>query len=289
VNAIMAHDVSHCGNCGADVPISATRCVVCGHDVGYPNVRLADDPGEISALKVRLSEAEASAMGGGYSAELSDFRTAVASSYGVMARSLSALDSFLNSDNALLAKFYKQVRAEERVPENNAWDRGRTAADSTVNPLYYEEIHCALLSLTGRGDPYYGAYSMTFKPEMIEVRTSVFEQNPFVFCDRKGIPAGGLPPMGYRASWTRRDELAAAKLHHKLRPGMKAAQFQDILLERTTDGRDGDFVEIHIYGAIHRRAVKKIAGPIPPARDKAVWRQISRVVDELGIEFEEVK
>jgi hypothetical protein len=146
-----------CPDCGSPVLGHEERCHVCGRDVGFPNVRIAESAGEQAALNVRLNAARVSANARGSLAVLEDFGQAVETSRAVLARSLGDLDAFVKSDNSLYVSFHSQVRSGSRIPEDNDWDKGRTAAESTVHPLYHEEINYTALSLNGFGVLWLGA------------------------------------------------------------------------------------------------------------------------------------
>jgi hypothetical protein len=190
-----------CSDCGTEVPPHVERCHVCGADVGFPNVRAADNPKEVAALAARLGDARTAAKARGSLAVLDDFGIAVTQSYAVLARSVGDLDAFVKSDRALYVSFHSQVRAGLRSPEDNDWDAGRMAAESTVHPNYNEKINYAALSLDGLGVSWWGEYSIVLKSAHIVHRTSVFEENPFLFCERHRVIAGRRPPLGFRASW----------------------------------------------------------------------------------------
>src|SRR5437764_605412 len=153
----------NCPACGADVPSHVDRCIVCGGDVGFPNVRAAENAAEEAALAARLRAAKTTASARGVLNVLEDFGCAVEKSQAVLARPLGDLDSFVKSKNALYVNFHSQVRAGGRTPENNDWDRGRAAAESTVHPLYFERINYTALSLNGIGVRWWGDYSITLK------------------------------------------------------------------------------------------------------------------------------
>lgn len=275
-------------SCGTPIPPHVRDCLGCGKSVGFPNVRKAAQRSEREALVARIKTAEQSASAGKYQPELEAFANAVATaSHAVIARSLMALDAFIRSDSQLMTSFYKQVRAQSRVPEDNDWDRGRAAADSTINPIYFEEIQFAALSLDGLGSKWYGAYHITIKDLMIEQRASVFEENPFLFCERKGVAAGAAAPPGYRATWEDRGLLAKAKLFHRLRKDMEASEFPGVLLQQGADLRSNDFIEVQVYGALHPAVIERVRGPAPQKSDKALWRQVLRRLNELGAVFEE--
>ena len=89
------------------------------------------------------------------------FGKAVQSSQAVLARPLGVLDSFAKSKNELYINFHSQVRTGARIPEDNEWDKGRTAAESTIHPNYYQEINYTALSLDGFGVLWWGIFNFS--------------------------------------------------------------------------------------------------------------------------------
>jgi hypothetical protein len=221
----------NCTNCGTDFPSHVERCPACGHDVGFPNVRAAERAEEVAALHGRLAAAKTTAGARGTLPALENFGNAVRKSQAVLARPLSDVDTLVKSKNALYISFHSQVRAGTRIPEDNDWDKGRSAAESTVHPNYYDQINFTALSLDGFGVLWWGAYSITLKELHIANRTTVFEENPFVFCERHRIIAGKRPPLGYRATWPDRNQLAMAKLVDKVKPTTQPKDYPSILLD----------------------------------------------------------
>lgn len=289
-NRMSASAIARCETCETDIPYSAERCIGCGADVGFPNVRAANQSTEVSALHERLRYAQVAAGERGCAAELELFGTAAADSHAVMVRSLAALDSLVSQQQTAMVSYYKMVRTGARLPENNEFDMNRLRIDSTINPFnVHEEIQFAALSLDGRGVPWYGDYSLTLRDNMIGMRASVFEENPFRFLDKHPISPTESVPQGYRASWQRRGELAMAKLHPRIREGMTGEDFNGVLLEQGEKSADSDFVEVHIYGAIHARAIERVIGPEPRLRpDRIIWKRVKRELTKLGAQVEEV-
>jgi hypothetical protein len=199
------------------------------------------------------------------------------------------LDAFIKNKNALYVNFHSQVRAGQRIPEENDWDKGRSAAESTVHPNYYDKINYAALSLDGLGVPWWGAFSMSINDLHIESRTTVFEENPFVFCERHRVIAGKPAPPGYRATWDRRDELAMAKLSDKLKRTTEPKDYAPILLNVATSRANADFVECHIYGPLHPNSIERVIGQKPKARpDQIIWKSVSNALRRSGVIVEEV-
>lgn len=276
-----------CKNCGVRLSPFSRDCSVCGHPAEPPNLRAARTADEQGALGDRLQEADQSGAAGNYSDKIESFRDAVSQSKAVLARNLALLHNLISSDSSLLATYHHAVRGGFRIPEDNDWDRGRTAAESTISPGYYENIHYACLTLDDLGAKWFGDYSVTFIEKMIAERASVFEENVIVFCDRHGVVAGKAPPCGYRAVWVERQNLAVAKLHSKLR-GSDKADYPSILLSQGGTPEECDFVEVHIYGPLHRKAIETVTGPKPTQRrDKPLWTFVKEELSDLGVAVNE--
>jgi hypothetical protein len=244
----------------------------------------------VLALRERLREAQVSTEARNCRPELEAFGNAVASSQAVVSRPLSVLMALVSSSNSLMSTYHKLVAADARIPEANEFDPLRSVVDGLVNPLgVHAHITYGALSLNGRGVQWYGDFSITLKEEMIASRSSVFEENPFSFCDRYSIVANKPLPPGYRATWTRRSELAMAKLHSKMRPGLRPEEFPDILLEQGTKAPDTDFIEVHTYGPIHPKAIAKVIAKTPTTRaDVQIWKRVKRDLARFGASVEEI-
>jgi hypothetical protein len=285
----MGHTALKCPGCASIVLSHVERCHVCGADVGFPNVRAAESIIEQNALAERLRNAKVSADARSCLRCLEDFGLAVSKSDAVLARSVRDLDSFVKSENLLYIGFHSQVRAQSRIPEENGWDQGRGAADGTIHPNYYEHINYAALSIDGFGVLWWGDYSIVLKQSHIVCRTTVFEENPFTFCERYRITAGRLPPPGFRGTWGARHELAMAKLVGKIEPTLATDKYASILLSRGTSKADADFVECHIYGPLHRSSIERVIGPRPRDRaDLVIWKSVVNTLQRLGATVEEV-
>lgn len=277
----------NCKHCGTAIAESFRYCLGCGADIGFPNVRRAEMAQERDELAKRLNDAEVSTTARGCKNVLEEFGTAVLRSRVVIARSLNFIHQLVNSEKMLYVSFSKQLSSGARVPEDNEWDQGRIAAESTISPNFHEELLYGALSLDNKGVTSFGPYSIVLRDNMISLRTTVFEENPFIFCKRHKISAGQPALYGYRAVWLERDKLAKAKLHSHLSPATTAAGFPKILLQDSGGGKDADFIEAHIYAPLHRSAVERVVGPRP--KDKAqlvIWKSLERTLDSLGAKLE---
>ncbi len=211
----------NCTFCHTAVPPHSRNCPICQADVGFPNVRVTQTTEESGALLVRVQDAVLSSKLRGCEMVLERFERTVQDSKAVLCRNLELLNDLVSSENALYISFQKQVKAGMRLPKEDLWEIGRPAVESTLFPHYEEEINFMCLTLNNRGLTNYGAYSITLKEPMICRRSSVFEENPFLFMEKHRVVAGHPVPCGFRASWDDRGKLAMAKLHSKLEKNTK--------------------------------------------------------------------
>jgi hypothetical protein len=272
-----------CCNCNEEIPDFYRFCTVCGADAGCPNVRAALRSDEVDALKLRVKEAEEYVTARGCKDILDQFCNSIAQSSVVIGSSLGRINALLSSDNELFVTFYKAVGSEARIPEDNAWDKIRQSVDSLLFPYYYEDIHFGSLSLDLTGISIFGSCFMVLKDLAIKDRATVFEENSIIFIRNHGIVAGDPFPLGYRATWTNRSLLVAAKLGKRLTPTTTEAEFPKLLADSDTK----DFVEVHIYGPIHRRAIKHLSVSEPLQKpDKVILKSVIKKCKEIGASME---
>lgn len=272
-----------CTVCGTDVQPQIRNCLGCGGDVGFPNVRFASRPEEQDALQKRFSDAQKLAVARGTTKEFQSFMDEAGYSRAVMNRHLAALSNWIESTNPLFGSFHKQVDQTARMPTASNYDMQRESAESAVNPFFFKEINYAALSLDETGMRFYGPYCLVLKDVMLKDRSTIFEENPFEFNQRHRVISGQLPPHGFRTVWQDRGRLAATKLQHKIERRMQPIEFPKVLMEDRRDEPDCDYVEVHIYGDLHRTSIEKVIGPEPASRqDRAVWRRTARALKKLG-------
>lgn len=274
---------------GHEIPIHVTLCVVCGESVGYPNVRYAGRKEEVAALEKRVADARISATAKGSLKRLEHFGQLVANSKAVISRSRADLDQMLSGSGKLMQAFYPAVRAGLRIPENNEYDPSRILNDGRINPYFYEQLHFGALSLNSTGIPHYGDFAITLRTQMISNRTTVFEENPFVF-NQKHPPSRAKPvPFGYRATWRDRNKLAMAKLHSRIEASTPDAAFADILLEKqAAQNGDSDFIEVHVYGDVHPHAFEHVRATVDDDEvERLLWGRMKERLDTFGVSYEE--
>jgi hypothetical protein len=259
-------------------------CPSCNKDLGYPNVRAAKVAAEKIALGERYKGALAHAGSRSYTDVLMRFQAALRFSTAVICRSVSKVKELMSSDNELYATFYQLVGVGARRPEKSVVDRERLLADPLLFPYYSSEIRFAALSLDGIGVTDYGACSMVLKNLAINERATVFEENSLGFCRSRKLGFGSPVPPGYRAAWEERDLLGCAKLYSRMDSRTEDKSFPDILKSGT------EFVEVHIYGSLHRGSLERIVVCKPlNAADRVLILAIKDIVkkDKLSIVVEE--
>jgi hypothetical protein len=259
-------------------------CPACLKELGYPNVRAAKELAEKTALDHRYKQALSAAGMGSYTDVLLRFQAALRSSQAVICRSISKTKDLVSNKNELYASFYELIGAGARRPEKTKVERQRLVADDLLFPFYKNEIRFAALSLDGIGVTSYGICSMVLRDIAISDRTTVFEQNSLDFCISRSLGSDKPVPPGFRALWGDRELLGCAKLYSRLDDKTDDASFASILLS------DGDFIEVHIYGSLHRASLERIIikGPLR-GPDKVLLSEIRRAIksDRLRIIVEE--
>lgn len=274
--------------CSYRIPPHVDRCPVCNSDVGSPNVRASKTEEEVVALRQRYNAAIRDARKRDCRPSVLKFENEVKKSKAVICRSPSIARTLMESDNALYANYYHGVEAGMFMPRDNDWDSNRESADSRFFPHYHKDINFAALTLDDQGASGYGAVSLVLKSPMIGERASVFEENTLKFLMSRGVAIGDNLPKGYRAPWDNRAQLAATKLASKIDASTKFSDYPRILLEKS-DKTDSDFIEVHIFGKIHRRTVEKVVVDKPGKlrrEDLLIARSIKEICKGIGTQYE---
>lgn len=276
-----------CSKCTFEIPLFARSCPVCQTDAGFPNVRIAETVEEVKALGRRCGDAKISTETRNCFDTLEEFSLLIQKSTAVIARNIGILSRLVSSDLQLYVNFHKELEAGLRLPDDNIWDKARSSVDSTLFPNYFNQMCFAALSINGKGLTRYGAYSIILKDEMIKERSSVFEENSMTFFKKHKVIVGDPVPFGFRASWEKRAELGKAKFYPKLSKSTISSDFSSLLLKSGINEEEDEFIEVHIYGPIHRFAIKKVIGPKPIKKDDIVMMKvIEKKLIEIGAEME---
>jgi hypothetical protein len=182
----------------------------------------------------------------------------------VIARSESEVLRLATSTRQLYATYYQQLEGGLRLPDGNEWDVVREIADTLLFPKYKQYIRFGALSLDGIGLANYGPCSIALRDEMISHRASVFEENSVIFMKRHEVEASNPDlPKGYRATWADRAKLCVAKLEQTIDSTTTADEYSTRLLRQAASSADDDFVEVHIWGPISVRTMRKVTVVAP--------------------------
>jgi hypothetical protein len=138
--------------------------------------------------------------------------------------------------------------------------------ESILFGSWAEKLVYAALSLDGMGLSSYGLVSMTLKEVCIRNRTSLLSENSFTFVSRHNVSKSSPAPLGHRATWDERKELAVAKLAGRLTPAVGRRDYAGLVLFSEGDRSTDDFIEIHIYGGFNKYAISALKAPesMPP-------------------------
>lgn len=255
-----------CSFCGVQRPRRRTHCPHCGRPSDFPNVEDAASPDEASALRLRYDAALAGARARGCEPQVRLFEEAVAlRSQAVFACPLSKLMLLATG----LVDFYPTYHqmAELRIlagpskPGDPDWDVLRP---ETETPLFGEEfkksIHHAALTLDGSGLSSYGECTVLLRESMIAHRASVFDENSILFMKHHGITIfdSDKLPCGFRAVWSERGRLAAAKLAHRIDAHTTAGQLPKILIRPGSVPLQDDFIEVHVFGSLTPHSFERV-------------------------------
>ena len=261
------------------MPISANRCPHCSRPSLFPNVAIASDRAEVTALDVRYGTAVASAAAKGTSVITADLEDETAKkSRVVISRDSSEIYRLASGDNQLYATFHSLVEAGIRIPTDSKWDAIRPAIDALLFAYYQKEVRFGALTLDESGLAHFGDCHLILKTDMIDFRTTAFTENTAAFVVRNSF----VIPPGHRASWAQRGRLAVAKLASMLSPSTTSADLPAVLKSDGATSGDDAFVEAHVYGSISMRTVEQVSISIT-ATPAVRLRALSEKLKKLGV------
>lgn len=241
----------------------------------------AKDDAERAALNRRYQAALAASTARGADALLKDFEAGAAESKAVLARSVGEVLKLANSERDLFGTYHQLRKAGLRLPAGDEWDYRRSVADAALFLGFEEHITFAALSMDGVGLSNYGECSIMLRSEMIAHRASVFEENSVVFVEHRRVAQKrGKLPHGYRASWSDRGKLCAAKLHSLIDSDTTRDGYSGLLMREATNAEEDQFVEVHIFGPWTARSIEQVS--LSKARKHANNVSIRWLARELG-------
>jgi hypothetical protein len=294
----MGHAASHkqpneCSNSACDNvhPLSDGEwiCPRCHENVGTINVRRAKS--EQGDLLRRYAAAQQNAQTQNRDAPFLHFLDTVKQSSQVaITLDLKTLCKIVEEEGAYENTY--RLRQSGRKPRSLSEQAGhRRAVDALFFDDYYEEIHFGALTLDKKGALSYGACTILLNNKASKNRVSFTTRNTFHMAFentassngsiRPDLPFGHLP-VGHRATWETRGELACAKIEPQLTPTTSETDFPNLLLKQGTGKADDDFIEAHIYGPVKLTDLK--AAYLDPLRAKTVDQD---ALDELNDTLQE--
>jgi uncharacterized Zn finger protein (UPF0148 family) len=284
----QAADKDTCADCTCPFPEGLAQCPHCGRPAVFPNVRQTSRAAEVEALKTRYESAMNSPTLRGQKAQLESFGTAVARSSAVISRSLNEATRLARSDDQGYATYYQLLHSGARFPAGDEWDRLRQLADVELFGVAAENIRFGLLSLNDLGLPHYGEVSLVLHEKMVGHRATAFEENSAVFfqkCRQKGEE----PPRirGHRARWEDRDKLAIAKHGAELTSGDR--DWATILTRAGEHPAEDVFIEVHVYGSLTRRSLRRVLARRRPGQSAALFEDMRDRLSEVQVKVEEIE
>lgn len=249
-----------CEHCKELVSGTTDTCFTCGQPVGAPNVRSANKAEEKRALESRYNKVLNDAAANGTRDRLKDFSRKMDLTCAVFNVDISFLHTFITNEKTLYTSYRLGVKGQLRKPAEVESDRHRLAVEGMLFGSYGENIRYAALSLDGVGVRSYGDYSLRFRDVAINMRSTLLEDNSYVFVEKHGMVAGQEIPIGYRCTWEEREKLALAKLAQRISSASSEQDYPGILLFSDGDYRTDDFIEIHIYGPFDAHAIESVMG-----------------------------
>lgn len=256
----MTRTSETCRKCGIDVATNERFCPSCGTDLGAPNVRECGSQGERDALLTRYDDAVKATQAAGLDDERQKFEETVDTMSGVVLAMPARLARELFTDpRGVYANYEQLVGATMRRPATTADDTRRFAVGGLLFGHNLSEIKYGNLAIELEGLPTYGQVVGRLRDVTVEHRVSFLECNSYTFAKRVGSLGDGIP-VGYRAVWDNRAQLATAKLAPELQRGQDKESWKQLLVK--SDGKDrsnDDFIEAHIFGEINARSFESLA------------------------------
>ncbi|MDP1773521.1 MAG: hypothetical protein Q8L15_14695 [Methylobacter sp.] len=247
--------MSICDTCKFEYDESQTACVHCGLPANFPNVFAANKSEQTGAIDNEYGEVIRK-VSPGVGSILSDFEATVRlESQTVLVRPLAEVLNFFDRSNNFHQTFHQRLRAGAVGFDGGEYDKNRPAVDGKLFPNYHEMITFAALNLKETGATgSYGKCHMVLKPSMTDYRATVFKGNSYEILKYLGEGEAKPVPLGLRTTWKRRGKLAVLKFAPKFTVATTKAEYPAIL----NDG-DNDFIEVHVYGSISHRTIKKVS------------------------------
>ncbi len=285
-----------CPECDGDVPLTSFTCPHCGDAHFYPNVTIANQPGEVKKLDERYAKAQSIAKKRNATAQLDEFEEFVKEkAVPVVARPLAEIQRLATSDRELVATYAARGAMSldhgSHVLRGDKWKSVRIVAETAFyGSECQQKLHFATLSPDDEGLSNYGNCSVTLKTKMVSKRTAVFEENMIKFWRKNANKhAKGKPILdGYIADWKRRGKLALSKHAKDVNASTGKAEFPGILLTAGATSADDEFIELHIVGHLTVKAFEKVVLTSEPKKtNKSTIKALRQNLQKHGVKWED--
>jgi hypothetical protein len=124
---------------------------------------------------------------------------------------------------------------------------------------------------------------------MIAHRASVLDENSVLFMERHGVRVSRKPgvPKGYRATWSERAKLSAAKLAQRIDSATAPNRYSTLLLTQGASPEAHEFVEVHIFGPMTALTMAKVKVTNPkPGPRATIVRALKSKLARHGVSVE---
>jgi hypothetical protein len=125
-------------------------------------------------------------------------------------------------------------------------------------PGYREKIRFGALSTDGIGVVNYGHFWMTMRSDLIEKRTSVFDQNSVGFVKEHPLKKASGALLGHRGMWSNRSKLAAAQLADQIGDSTPKDEFPSILMKQGGTTSEDRYLETQTWGGVTVRTIESV-------------------------------
>ncbi len=175
---------------------------------------------------------------------LIDFDGSMKNTSAVINVDIDFLYAFVTNEKLLYSTYGRSVRTQIRKPAKGEDDTHRLGVEGALFGSYSEEIRYGALSLDGAGVKSYGQYAIKLREVAVSERTSLMEDNSFVFVEKHNIRSSKDVPPGYTSTWQERNKLAVAKLAPRVTGSTSEAEYSGILLYSEGKYETDDFIEV---------------------------------------------
>jgi hypothetical protein len=250
--------ILRCSKCGNEYYYTLERCPHCAYPGNYSNVLIAAEKSDVDAVDRRYEKAIRGADKRGCVPQLEEFAKSVEESRAVVARSFADIERLASGENSVQGTYYDLTDAGLRLPDGSLWEQLRRPADDVLFPGYREKIRFGALSTDGIGVINYGHFWMTLRSDLIEERTSLFDQNSVTFVSEERLKVASGALRGHRGMWSNRSKLAAAQFADQISGSTLPVEFAAILIKQgATTGKDR-YIEAQIWGGITVRTIESV-------------------------------